>query len=172
MNVLIFEMPDGSIVPVIPVAAIEPGETEEEYHAYVAGRTRRAVPTLAGGVFRAVIDEKDLPPRRFRGFTVIDPKTGSVSVSAKTAWRWNAAAKKPTVDLDAARAQLLAETRFARNAALKESDAEHARLSEIGTPAEKKSLAEKRQALRDLPASVAAKISGMTLAELEAFKPL
>lgn len=173
MNILIFEAPDGAITPVAIVAAIEAGETEQEFHAYVAGRTRRATHLAGKGcVFRGVVPEEELPSLRFRGFTTIDQKTGQIAAHSPSAWRWDPMTGGLTIDLDAARAQLLAETRFVRDAKLKESDAEHAKVSEIGTPEQKKKLAEKRQALRDLPAAVSAKIATMTLAELESFKPI
>lgn len=173
MNILIFEHPDGLITPVGIVATIEAGETEQEFHAYVAGRTRRATHLAGKGcVFRGVVPEEKLPPVRFRGFTTVDQKTGQIAAHSPSAWRWDAATGGLTIDLDAARAQILAETRHARNTALRESDREKVKLDEIGTPEQKKKLAEKRQALRDLPAAVSAKIANMTLAELETFKTI
>lgn len=173
MNVLIFELPDGSIIPVVPVATIEPGETEEEYHAYIAGRTRRANPRLAGSgcVFRGVVPEEKLPPVRFRGFATIDQKTGQISAHSPSAWRWDPMTGGLTIDLDAARAQILAETRHARNTALRESDLEKVKLDEIGTESEKAALADYRQSLRDLPAAIAKQLASLPISELEKFKP-
>jgi hypothetical protein len=172
MNILIFEAPDGAITPVAILAAIEAGETEQEFHAYVAGRTRRATHLAGKGcVFRGVVPEEKLPPVRFRGFTTVDQKTGQISTHSPSAWRWNPTAGGLTIDLDAARTQILAETRHARNAALRESDRTKAMVDEIGTAEEKAALADYRQSLRDLPAVVAAEMAAMTLTELTDYKP-
>lgn len=171
MNVLIFELSDGTVEAVAAVTDPHPGETMEEYYAYIAGRARRRVPSLAGSVFRGVVPEEQLPSVRFRGFTTIDPKTGQIATHSPSAWRWEPMGGL-TIDLDAARAQILAETRHARNTALRESDRTKAMVDEIGTKAEKAALATYRQRLRDLPAVVAAEIADLPVSELEKFKPI
>ena len=75
----------------------------------------------------------------------------------RACWRWTGA--RVETDIPLAREQLLSEIRAERNALLKDSDMMRARVEDIGTPQEKAALAAYRQALRDLPATVAADLA-------------
>lgn len=72
---------------------------------------------------------------------------------------WRSVDGKVAVDLPAARNIHLAAIREARNRALDESDREAARTNEIGTDAERRALAKRRQALRDVPAAIDAALN-------------
>lgn len=88
----------------------------------------------------------------------------------RNAWRHDG--EKPVVNLPLARAQVLSEIRAERNAKLDASDKELARLTDVGSAKELEDIKAKRQALRDLPAVVAAELSALTtVAELEQYRP-
>lgn len=145
--------PDGRVAIINPVEPIQPPESVEEWLDRVTARAISVNPNLTGYVRVAVLDVSRFPTtRRFRNV-------------------WSYIAGTVYVDEILARKQLLTEVRVLRDAALRESDHEKAKLDEIGTAEQRKSLAEYRQALRDIPAAVAEEIALLSTAAMEAYKP-
>lgn len=151
---IVWQAPDGTILLSIPVRAAMDGEPERQYLDSIAMRAQNADPSLRDAVRldKAGVEAADLPDRRFRN-----------------CWRHDG--KIVAVDLPLARAQVLAEVRHERDARLVASDKDKARIDDIGTPGERQALAAKRQALRDLPATVAADLERIdTVESLAAYR--
>ena len=109
------------------------------------GQLREDTPIL-------LVDESELPSRRFRDD-----------------WRISGRTLAPGLSL--VRARCKAEVRAERNARLLASDADHVRLSEVGTTLQRQSMANYRRALRDLPATTDAQIDARTVEQLESWEP-
>lgn len=110
----------------------------------------RSVPA---GVTALIVDSSELPSRRFRN-------------------SWSVLGGKPVVDMAKARVQRMSEIRAERDKLLKATDADKARLDDIGTQPQKQALAAYRQALRDIPLTVEAAVDGAQTPEaLEALQP-
>lgn len=143
----VYTRADGGVSVLIPAPGMRADwQTDEEFVRAIA------LKDVPRGITYSIIHKDALPSRRFRD-----------------AWKIDSDAV--TVDPIKARAQILAEVRAERAAKLDESDREKARLDDMGTDAERQTLREYRQSLRDLPASVTAAIAELTVAELEQFHP-
>jgi hypothetical protein len=102
------------------------------------------------------------------GATFVENAPFPVSRRFRNCWTKGAAGVE--VHMDKARAQVLAEVRVKRDAALAATDGQMLKAQEQG--ANTKDLAVKRQTLRDLPAAVEAQLAALATPEdLEAFQP-
>lgn len=146
---IVWEREDGGVSITIPVPqARREGETDEQF----AERIRQKdIPT---GRSYHVSRRSDLPQSR----------------RLRNAWRRSGNAV--VVDLPLGREIILAEVRVERNRRLTESDADKAKLDDIGTPPERASLQLYRQKLRDLPAIVTGEIAGLNANQLETYQPV
>ena len=150
-----FTRPDGGVSVIVPIP--KPGETEEQTLARCVARNI-AVGNLQANTPTATIDASELPSRRFRN-------------------QWRKAGRTVAPDPTLCREQVIAEVRAERNAKLTASDADKARLDDLGTEQQKANLATYRQALRDLPATVydpqtqRGEIASLTLEQLETYSP-
>lgn len=146
---ILYQRPDGGISIRVAVEPPLPGESEAMYLDRIAIQAPPAGATRLPDVEAAAMPTS----RRLRN-----------------CWRYSSGVV--SVHLPSARQQRLGEIRAERNARLLESDAEKARLDEIGTPQQRATLTAYRQQLRDLPAAAAADLAGLTsAAELEAYQP-
>lgn len=145
---------DGSLRITIPCEPLLPGESETMYLDRIALAAQTADPGLQECSRAADVDAAVLPAsRRFRAC-------------------WRFAAGTVQVHPPAARQQRLDEIRAERNRRLLESDAERARLDEIGTSQQRAALTAYRQQLRDLPALVSVELVTLTTAEeLASYQP-
>jgi hypothetical protein len=181
---IIWRMPDGTVRVTNPAWFLQEGETEEEWMhrtTIMLARDPEACPRhnsnlqqtetdhefldriaaerlasdpvdMAGAVRMPNVDMAELPSRRFRN-------------------QWHHDGTRPAVDVAKARAQILAELRAERDKRLAASDADKARLDDVGTGPQKAALAKYRQALRDVPAAVAVDVAALDAAALESYTP-
>ncbi len=150
---IVWKMADGSIVVTTPCADLLPNESESAYLDRIALKLREDVPDFASAIRLDNIDHEALPERAFRNC-------------------WRATGRAVAIDLPLAKEQVIAELRAERNRLLAESDADKARLDDIGTDEDKAALATYRQALRDLPAEASKLIdSAASVAELKIIQP-
>lgn len=97
---------------------------------------------------------------------------GSANHNRRFRGSWELSAGSVVVNMARARLQVLEEIRTERDALLVTSDAERARLDDIGSGQQRQALAQYRQALRDLPAVVVMQLEALaTPEELEAYQP-
>lgn len=87
----------------------------------------------------------------------------------RNAWRHDGDDTK--VDMDAGRSIVMDQVRSKRDEMLTKSDADYIKLSEIGTPTEKTTLATYRQSLRDFPATLTETLANLTVEQLHDFQP-
>lgn len=151
---ILWQAPDGTLKITIPIEPPMPGEGADLYLDRIALAAQATDPGLAGCVHLGPVAANALPvSRRFRNC-------------------WRLAGGAVQVALPEARQLLLDELRAERNRRLLASDAERARLAEVGTKGEQAGLATYRQRLRDLPVTVAADLATLYSAdELEAYQP-
>lgn len=145
MKVRAFHKPDGTVA-VMHFAVDDPEIIERDTAAFL---------TAEPGSTHEDINKETLPSRRFRNCWTKDAsKLGGVAVH-----------------MDKARAQVLAEVRVKRDAALAATDGQMLRAQETGKQGEVSQLTAKRQFLRDLPATVEVQLNGLSTPEaLEAFQ--
>lgn len=147
---IVYEAPDGSLAVVVPARKQKAGESDQEYLDEIAAKAEKQMP--AGMSRKVTVDKTELPQSRyFRG-------------------QWRADSRQVFVDMNSARQHKMDLIRQNRNQRLDATDKEKARLDEVGTDNEKQELAQKRQALRDLPQTIDL-ASMQTPEELEAFEP-
>jgi hypothetical protein len=115
----------------LPPDEIPWSETEDEFVARIRAKD---VPADAPNV--VIIEDTDLPGRKFRD-----------------AWKQNAASGKPEVDMPRARDIHMNKIRVVRNEELAKEDINFQRAIEADDASAKTSVATKKQALRDLPAT-------------------
>ena len=110
---------------------------------------------------------------QFKGMDARPHKIFNAGELPKKTFRdaWTFDGQAITIDLPKAREIVMTRVRDERNRRLTESDAEKARLDDVGTEKEKKDAKDKRQKLRDLPAVVAGEIATMSVEQLETYKP-
>lgn len=171
MKCIAWQMPDGTIRLTCPIAPPLEGESETAYldrHAAFAlagaakltGKGLPGDPALLAATRLPNVDEAALPVK-----TGAD---GRLYPVFRAAWR-NVAGQIRAVPA-LARLSILAQVRNEVKARLKKAHAYKDELDDIGTPAQKLSLAQYRQALRNLPAVVQAEIDQLTTpAQLEAY---
>jgi len=139
-KVLVYEDAEGVKV-VVPV--IQPGQTEAR------ALELAALPIL--GRAPVAVDRSAIPQER----------------DYRAAWTLNGTAV--VEDVAKARTVALARCRAWRDAKLKDTDSEKARLDDLGTAQEVQAFKAKRQALRDLPAAVQTALNAAsTMAQLRA----
>jgi len=151
---IVWQAPDGSLRLTVPLEPPLPGESAAHYLDRIALAAQATDPGLADCTRVATVSADALPAsRRFR---IV----------------WHCPAGTVRVHLPSARLLLLAEVRAERNRRLVESDADRARLEEVGTPEQRQDLTAYRQQLRDLPSVVAGALDGLaTAAALKAYQP-
>ncbi len=87
-------------------------------------------------------------------------------------WEWDIAGNKAVISMVKARGQRMTEIRAERDRQLDESDKERNRLADVGTAQEQQDIADKRQALRDLPAAAQVGLDALTtLDEIMRYEP-
>ena len=171
----IFAFPDGTIKILSPAMPIPEGISEVTFIDALAD-SARANAILSGDqsailmehvvtLHRSEIEPMD---KRWGGVGRAGPD-GSPVFTVTSCLRW--VGGQVVVDPVAARSHLLAEIRILRDQKLQVSDSDKARIDEIGTPEQKKAIKDYRQALRDLPATVAAEIATLSVAQLEIYRP-
>lgn len=145
---IVFQRPDGGITLRCPCDPQRESESETDWLDRIAAKRPR-------GERLFNVDLADLPPtgRRFRDC-------------------WRLILGEIRVDRALAVQQVLTEVRQERNTRLLATDAERARLEDVGTAEQRAALAAKRQALRDLPAVVSGQLAGLTVAQLATYQPV
>lgn len=101
-----------------------------------------------------------------REYSIHDEDEIPTDIRYRICWRWDESkTNKITVDILKAKEKFMSEMRRKRDMELLESDAEMARLNEIGTPEEISNLKAQRQALRDLPQNYRSQVDSATTLE-------
>jgi hypothetical protein len=154
-KVCAIERPDGGVSVVIPnwnkftldpvVAENEGKQLIEDFDAYVDGELAKQVGVLTE-VRRCVCPKTGLP---WRG-------------KLRDAWRLKAAGDGVEMDMPAARVIRTDAVRVERNERLKEADIEYSVADEKGDAPGKSAAGVKRQALRDIPATIQPDLEAIT----------
>ena len=152
MKLHVHELPSGQIFTTgINPRYKRPDEKETEFTERVLAKVRNEE-IHRGATRLADCEESNLPTMHFRN-----------------CWR-NAGDGTLPVNMPLASEQLMAEIRAERDKRLTATDAEKARLDDVGTVAQQNALAAKRQALRDIPQGFDLDII-TSPEELEVFEP-
>lgn len=105
---------------------------------------------LNAGQILQLLKNIAVPSNKHSSSVVLNKTALPVKSTFRNAWRLKD--DEVQINIPAAREIKMDAIRTERDKRLDETDAEHLRLSEIGTELEKQTIRDKRQALRDLPA--------------------
>jgi hypothetical protein len=167
---IVFARPDGGVTVIVPnPRKRREDESEDDFLARVLARNQQIGHAPLEGC--EVVELAALPPSRMKQFTVTLPD-GEVVQTQRRIFRscWRHAGGVVVEDAGLCRQKVLADIRLDRDDRLSASDRDKARLDDIGTPPQQQAHRQYRQALRDLPATVAAQIAALTPDELEAYQ--
>ncbi len=152
-KVIVLQKADGSIALVYPVEPKGATETPAQHLARIEAKARLGDPELATATRINVVEQSELPSRRWRA-------------------QWRANGGNIEANLIAVKQARLQELRNERNVLLTATDVTSIKLQENGTAVQKVAFAAYRQALRDLTVTVQTQLNALNWpVEVEAYVP-
>lgn len=143
---VLWTLPDGSVSVTTLIETAKDGESNDDFFERVVSKSQPV-----DGVYAGVIAASDLPAREFRA-------------------AWRVSQFKLVIDTTEAKKIIISRVRKDRDRLLRESDADAIHAMESGKP--DKDLAEYRQKLRELPATLMTQLDSLDNKKLRKFKPV